>query len=261
MNILPPVHQTIASAGSDEKRLLIVFGCQRSGTSMFIQLFREDLDSKIYGERGLGLNGTHEMLPLPDIAELVAGNRAGLQVAKSLLESHRVAEILDYLPFSRAVWLYRDFHDVAASHQKRFPHKAMEHLRSVSDPGPGMSFAGEGASPETREIVTRALSGDLRRLDGDCLFWYTRNILFVEQALYGHERVRLCRYEDIVGSPAQSLRGVYDFVGRDYPGDFLVRKVHRRSVRKGAAIDVSPEVADLCQSLQQRLDSLLPGIS
>ena len=66
----------------------------------------------------------------------------------------------------------------------------------------------------------------------------------------------LCRYEDLATDPAATMRRIYAFLGRPFPGDHIVRDVHPQSVGKGRVSRLSPEVDALCADLLARFDRL-----
>lgn len=250
------VHQRAGSPREVPKQLLFVFGCQRSGTSMFTQMFSGDLNTKIYGEKGFGNGKSHRIRPVNELAEIFDRHPATLQVSKNLVESQRARELLDRLPFSKAVWMVRDFRDVARSNQKRFGDKiALKNLKAIAEPGAEQTFAGENITEETKQIVRECIDDCVLSHDLHCLFWYVRNILFFDQRLQEHDRVLLVKYEDILRSPVAAMRSIYRFMGLDFPGEYLVRNVRRGRHESSAELLASPKVLSLCRELQSRLES------
>ena len=248
------VHQRFFSDSSAAKTILFVFGCQRSGTTMFTQLFQKDLRSKVYGERGLSLDGSFDLLPLGDVSKIIQDERASLLVAKPLVESQGATDILEYFPTAKSVWMFRNYADVANSSRKRFSREtAMRNLRPFISEQAEQTFAAKRASRETEEIVRRHFSEGMSGDDAQILFWYVRNILFFDQRLDTHDRVQLCRYEDFVADPARFMQEVYEFLELTFPGAKMTADVHQRSVRRNVSLDASPDLVSLCDELQARL--------
>lgn len=248
------VYQRFLSDPSSEKTLLFVFGCQRSGTTMFTQLFQNDLRSKVYGERGFGLDGGFELQPLEEIRNIVNDERATLLVGKPLVASQDAAEILEYFPSAKSVWMFRNFADVAHSSRRRFSREtAMRNLRFLVSEDAEKTFATEKAAVATKALVSRFFSEEMSGDDAQILFWYVRNILFYDQRLDRHDRVRLCRYEDFVTAPEKVMKDVYAFLGLDFPGEQMTAEVHQRSVRQNVRLDASDDLLRMCNDLQDRL--------
>ncbi|MEM7503406.1 MAG: sulfotransferase [Pseudomonadota bacterium] len=259
------VYQTLLDRGR-AKTTLFVFGCQRSGTTVFTQLFQHDLASKVYGEKGLSRNEGDErdrrfrLLPPADIRRRTAGERASLLVSKPLVESQNARQILDALPESRGVWMVRAFRDVAYSSQRRFSREtAMRNMRAIVTSDAETSFASENVSDDVRKVVERYFSEDMSGDDAQILFWFVRNQLYFDQVLENHERVLLCAYEHLVADPEHVMRRVYRFLGRDYPGAAMTAGVHNKSVDRNIKLDATPALVELCESLQGKLFSLAKG--
>jgi hypothetical protein len=251
------------------KRLVFIFACQRAGTTMLTHCFRRDRRSKVYGEDGLA--GTALRLkPYEEIEQIVARERATLLIAKPVVESQHATKLLDHFSNARAIWMYRDYRDVADSSLRRFgTESTIRNLRPVVDlwngkprrgsPGDGYSWASEGVSRDTQAIVARYFAEDMPTHDAKALFWYVRNVLFFEQELDLHPRVMLCRYEDLVTHPSVVMRTVYSFLQVQYPGDHIVETVHSASIGVGSSLDIEPRIRHLCDELLQRLDQVRAG--
>lgn len=242
---------------------LFVFGCQRSGTSVFTQLFQYDLSSKVYGEKGLsdartpGRDGRYRLLPYDQLQERMSQERATLLVSKPLVESQNARKILDFFTDGKGVWMVRHFADVAYSSLRMFSREtAMRNLRHlvVADAEP--SFASEGVGSETRDVVLRFFSEQMTGDEAQVLFWYVRNKLFFDQDLQTHERVLALCYEDLVSDPERIMGIVYEFLGRAYPGPKMTAGIHRNSVDRDIRLDAQPDLLALCEDLHRDLNDV-----
>lgn len=63
----------------------------------------------------------------------------------------------------------------------------------------------------------------------------------------------LCWYDDLATQPALTAQRVYAFLNLDYPGDHIVHDVRASSVGKGNEVELSPQIAQLCEELLNRL--------
>lgn len=226
---------------------------------MLSRIFDADLDAFVYDEiSALSSGDTEEGLrlnALTDVSSRLAAPRARLVLAKPLVESHRLGTLLDELEYTRSVWMYRHYRDVVNSNMNRFGAD-----NGFSDIAPILSgdesnWRAVGLTEDTVQTVRGLSQGALSRDDAAALFWYARNTHFFNQDLANEPRVRLQRYADLVSEPAKVMREIYNFAGRDYPGDTILRDVRSSSVGKGVEIELSEPVRALCEHMLQRLDS------
>lgn len=253
------LRQSIGSRpDAGDKSTLMILGIQRAGTSMMYWVFERDFDVKVYREsselssddrvEGVRLN------PLPWVRARIEEQKAPIVVLKPLVESQRAAELLAALPGSRALWAYRHYQDVAASNLKAFGRdNGINDLRPFVTDDPD-NWRSQGSSEETRETIRHYFAEDMNPYDAAALFWWARSRLYFELGLDQHPDVMLNRYEDLVTQPVLTMRRIYDFIERPYPGDQIVRDVHPQSVGKGRVSRLSPEVDRLCAELLAELD-------
>jgi hypothetical protein len=185
--------------------------------------------------------------PLPDVAAQIRRLPFELVVAKPLVESHRVLQILDVLPTARAIWLLRSYRDVALSNVRKFGlANGFDDIRRVME-GSGTDWRRAGASDYTIGTLADFRRLDLTSLDAAALFWWARNRLFFEQNLQCDRRVLLLRYEALLRDPNTCLARVRDHVGFAHtlgtPGN------HIRPNRHLPAAPLSASVEALCAEL------------
>lgn len=242
-----------------QKQIVMIQGCQRSGTSMTYWIFERDFRIKIYREASeLSAQDAIERIrlnPLPDVRATLEKDRVPIVVMKPLVESQRANELLDFFPQSKIIWLYRHFQDVASSNLKAFGRgQGIEDLRPIVLQEPH-NWRSENVSEETRETIRHFFSEDMNPYDAAALFWYARNRLYFEQGLDQNPRVMLCRYEELVRRPSEVMQRLYDFIGVPYPGDKIVKAVHPQSIGKGRRSRLSAEVEALCEKMLEQLDA------
>ena len=196
--------RTLTPAPEEHRRVVLIFGCQRSGTTMLQQtlldrswrvFILEEHDRRLIGdepdpletaweEHGVVLARIHR-LPF----EVVA--------VKPLVESDRAAGLIDTAGNARAIWMLRHYLDVARSNLRRFgvenAHRDLEAFRSPDR----SNWRCRGTAEATRRTVVELLDGGLEPLDAAALFWWTRNQLYFDQGLDRHDGVRVLRYERV----------------------------------------------------------------
>lgn len=260
MRTYKDLYQRIGLGRHDgQKQIVMIQGCQRSGTSMTYWIFERDFRIKIYREASeLSAQDAIERIrlnPLPHVKAMLEKDRVPIVVMKPLVESQRANELLTFFPQSKIIWLYRHFQDVASSNLKAFGRgQGIEDLRPIVLQEPH-NWRSENVSEETRETIRRFFSEEMNPYDAAALFWYARNRLFFEQGLDHNPRVMMCRYEELVRRPSDVMQRLYAFLGISYPGDKIVKDVHPQSIGKGRRSRLSAEVEALCEGLLEQLDA------
>ena len=254
------VVQGLARSTTASPTVLFILGIQRAGTSLMYWVFERDFNVKIYRETSELTTGDtleHVRLnPLPDVKARIERDGTPVVVLKPLVESQRAHELFATFPGSRALWQYRHYQDVASSNLKAFGmDNGVKDLQPFVDDDTD-NWRSQNSTAETRQTIRAFFRPDMNPYDAAALFWWARTRLYFDLDLAGDPRVLLCRYEDLATDPAATMRRVYGFLNRPYPGDQIVRDVHPQSVGKGRVSRLSPEVDALCAALLARLDRL-----
>lgn len=252
------IYQSIKSRPAPQSILFIV-GCQRSGTSMIMDVLNRDLNTKCFGEFSpLTSNdpvGKIRLNPLESVKKEFSRIRAPFIVIKPLVETQNTPELLSYFDNSTALWMFRGYKDVAASNLKYFGvDNGINDLRPIVNNEPN-NWRSENVSEHVRETISKYFSGDMNPHDAAVLFWFARNSIYFDRELDKNPRVMLCLYEDLVLDPEQYVRRIYQKVGQPYPRINITTEVHSNSRRKGKDIEVSPEIEQLAQDLQGKLEA------
>lgn len=234
---------------------------------MMLRAIDQDWDAKVFSEFsainlpvGPGLpgrdpRGRHSirMRPLIEVDARLQRIHFPIVALKPLAESQRANQILDALQGSRAIWMYRDYHDVSRSIVRTFGHDV--HRRNlepiVNDEA--RDWRSELVAEEVRTTVAEHYSPEMDPLDGAALFWYARNRLFFDQRLADDPRVLLLRYEELVADPPDVFGRIYDLAGLPAPDPRVATGIHVRSVGAGRQAKISPGIAELCDALWERL--------
>jgi hypothetical protein len=248
-SILPP---------AEEKNILFIVGCQRSGTTMMQGIFEKDLSAKVYGEFSkLSCHDQNKIRlnPLDQVEREIKKDTPPLVVLKPLVETQNLKELFDYFPSSKAVWMFRHFKDVAASNLKNFGESnGIKDLKPIFEGDPN-NWRSEGTSKHVREVVQKYFSEDMNELDAAALFWYARNSLFFDLNLENDSRVFMCRYEDLVHKPIETMKEIYAFTDSSYPEEEeITSNVKTSSVGKGKDVNLHHEIEALCNQMLKRLE-------
>ena len=266
------LYQKILLPKPKEQKILFIVGCQRSGTSLMNRIFTQDLQVSVYREssilssndRGFNSKGdfaTSLRLNSPgNLAKNFNQNKAPMIVLKPLVESQNIQQLLDFFPQAKALWMYRNYRDVAQSNHRRFKNNGeiaggIRDIKFIAQ-GDRANWRSEKASETVRSVITKYFAEDMNPYDASALFWWARNRLFSELNLSQNPRVLLCRYENLVTQPKQVMRQIYRFVDAPYKlHPQFDRDIDTDSLGKGKSIKLSPEIEKLCSDLWQQLNN------
>jgi hypothetical protein len=251
------IYQLLKSSPG-QKSIMFVAGCQRSGTTIMMDTFEKDLNTRCFGETselssldtkdGLRLN------PLPTIKREFDKVNASFIVAKPLVESQNLPQLLDYFENSKAVWIFRHYKDVASSNLKFLGlDNGIKDLKPIVENELG-NWRAEKVSDHVRKTISRFYSPDMNPYDAAALFWYTRNILFFDLALNEDLRVMMVKYEDFVVQPEKTMQGIYRHASQTYPKSGIAANTNSKSINKGRKIELSSGVERINQELLDRLE-------
>jgi hypothetical protein len=252
-----PMYQRFrGSARPEDPRVLLILGCQRSGTTLMLDVLDRDRRTVTYPEESVLTSNADKLrlLPLSLVNDYIARLHVPLVVLKPLVESQRAPELLTNLRRARALWMYRRYNSVAVSNLKHFgqDNGARDlHLLLTNTPP---NWRGEVVPAGTREVIESLSSLDMRTHDAAALFWWARNMLFFELGLHNRDDVLLVSYEDLITNPSTVMRGVYDFMDFSFPQWNITQEIKPNALKRGQDAALSREVEQLCEALYDRLN-------
>ncbi|MCG3155484.1 MAG: hypothetical protein DKINENOH_02090 [bacterium] len=233
-------------------RAVFVFGSHRSGTRLPMDVFSRSLDVMTYKEGNSRAFNRNLLKDKADIAELLRRSSFPVVAFKPSCESFRAAELLDYFPDGKAVWIFRYFKDAVNSAARKWGH-GRKNLRQIA--AGNLAAAGwraGGLTPDKIALVQRLYDEEMSSHAAHALMWYLQNHLFLDQKLFQRSAVLQVKYEDLVSRPQEQFRRVFDFIGIPFQ-DKYVAEVYDSSIRKESFPPIPPEIEALCEDLYQRL--------
>ena len=245
---------------SGMRQLLFIVGCQRSGTTLLSRIFEQDMNSASYGEASIFSHTTEpyrlRLRSMDEIDAQIVDTPARLVVLKPLVESQNILQLLNHFTESRAIWLFRDFRDVAASNLRKFGNQnSIKDLRIIAE-GSSEDWRNEGLSNEMRDYVRSLYTENMSPVDAAVIFWIVRNQLFFDLALDQDRRIHLCKYEALTTDPIVVMKQIYDFIAQPYPDGNITAETHPRSIRKGKALTISPLIDERARSLLAKINAV-----
>ena len=253
MAVVKHVARSVVRAPRDQRRVVLIFGCQRSGTTMLQQtvldrswrvLIIEEHDRRVVGKHHE--RGETAWQDYATVLQRLHRVPFELVVAKPLVESDRAIELMDAAEPVKAIWMLRHYDGVARSNVHRFGmDNSYRDLQPFCD-GDLLDWRCRGAARETRETVIELMSEGLSPLDAAALFWWTRNRLYFQQHLEHDERIRIVRYEHACSRPVELVQALSDYVGVALPTHSIASKVRPQSEGRDVT-DLHPDVESLCR--------------
>ncbi len=232
-------------------RRLLVAGVQRSGTNMVMDVLERSYRTAVFHERDPRAFDNYQLRAEPVIDALFERSRAELVVVKCLMESHKLAVLLERFAPTKALWVFRDYRDVVNSMVRSFRNQAKQVARIARDRDAD-GWLGAGMSDETHAVVRRFAATPLDDLSAAAVQWYFRNIRFFEQGLADDPRVLPVCYEDLVTDPGPQFARIFRFAGLALEPR-VVKQVRASSIGRHAEPALRPDVEARCTELYQRL--------
>ena len=232
---------------------LFVVGCQRSGSTMILNVLSRSPECRVYHEGNSAAFDHFRLRADQTIQRLINKGRQRVVVFKPLNDSQRAKRLLEVYMNARAIWVYRQYQDVVKSSVRKWGSAQKEILLGISEGCeriPGQDAISERMSPETMCLVKKLCSEDMTAEDGAGLHWYVRNLIYWE--LHDDPRVLLVRYEDLVKRPEGRFLEVFELIGCKFRQEY-VSDIYDSSIGTGEAASINGEIKGLCEEMTARL--------
>jgi hypothetical protein len=247
--------RSIVRARPSERRVVLIFGCQRSGTTMLQQTFLDRswrvLILEEHDRRLVGPGPGPEETTWQEYSTVLGRIRRipfEVVAAKPLVESASATQLMDAAGPVKAIWMLRHYPEVARSNVSRFgmdnPYRDLEPIRSRD----ALDWRYRGATEETCETVASLLSRRLTPFDAAALFWWTRNQLYFDQRLAEDGRIRILRYERACNQPGEVVRSLSGHIGVSLPLSSITSRVRAQPLHPTTR-ELDPDVEQLCRKL------------
>jgi len=237
------------------KKIIFIFGCQRSGTTATINGLRKNENIFVFNEINevvykktiekykIRLKAKNELVNIFDNI-----NEENI-VLKPLVESQNTLEFLDDFPLAISFWLIREYKSVAKSMMKKWGRRiGYEFVEKSLGNETWQSEKIEDLKPLINYMKTQIFSN----WDYACFFWYVRNYHFYKQKLETNKKVLLLHYEHLVSDVNYLQKRFNKFkLALTITGDFY----HQSSVKKVSEVKLHPLVEQLCSDMWSRLNT------
>jgi hypothetical protein len=247
----------IVSAGGQRprSRVLFVFGSQRSGTRLPLQILDRSPDIVTFSEGSAPFFDGVMLKPLPEIDRLVGRSMFPVVTLKPICETHRVHELLEHFPGSRAIWIFRRYQDCVNSASRKWSSGRESLRRLAAGDLKGAGWRAGGLTPQKLALVRELYREDLSEHAANAVMWYLRNDLYFDLRVYERPDVLLSRYEDLVERPSIACVRMFDFAGLPVPRGYD-KDVYASSVAKRPFPAIPDNIRQRCDALEERLTGL-----
>ena len=234
----------------------MIFGAQRSGTTLISRTFDSFKFSRVFGEFSELSNECPLGLRLKSVAsikKIFSKVHAPLIVMKPLVESQNAKYILDEFPNATGLWIYRNYKDVAESALKQFPStKGVGNLLPILN-NEQDNWRNDSLPEDLRAIVSDVYEENFSNYECACLFWYVRNYLFFSQGLDKHERVQVWEYESLLADPKYFFSALGEKIEIKLDENRLFEDYSDSSVNKQSNLEIRSDLKQLCEHMLDKL--------
>jgi hypothetical protein len=244
--------QAALNGGRPDTRLAFVVGSQRSGTRLPLQVLDSAPEVMTYSEGAAPFFRRVLLEPLDRVEALRRASVFPVIALKPICETHRVHELLDRFPRSRAVWIFRNYQDAvnSASVKWKSGPEAVRRLASAHPESAG--WRAGGLTPARLEMVRDLYSERMTRHEANAVMWYLRNALFFDLSAQARPEVLLVQYEDLVTRPDIAFSRMFGFLEVQLPSGFE-RRIREPHGATRPFPDISQTIRSLCDDLHARL--------
>jgi len=233
------------------KKVILLSGIQRSGTNMIEDILESSVDIDMFRETDKRVFGDYELDSLDTLYAAIAKSPAPTVAFKLLLDSDMIGNLLESLPQSKVIWIYRQLDDTVKSNITKWPDGKNE-LPDIVLNRDYSGWRGRSISDETHAILTKYFSPEMSIASAQALFWYHRHMLFFDQNLHLEQRVLLLNYEELVRHPLRALAVLSKHVDIELP-QHPAKKIFSTSVGKEPMTDIDEGIRELCNDLWENL--------
>jgi hypothetical protein len=242
----------VLANGRPGARFVFIVGAQRSGTRLPVQILAQAPEIATYSEGAAPFFDDVFLRPLDRLEELALKSPAAIIALKPICETHRIHDLLDRFPSSKAVWIFRNYQATALSASRKWTAGRAALGLIARRQNAKDDWRVGGLSEEKLQLVRRLYRDDMSEYEAHAVMWYLRNGLYFDLGAHERKEILLVRYEALIGDPQEQFARLFRFVGAPVPeGALATIRTSNRPPRE--APPISPEISMLCEELQDRL--------
>ena len=238
-------------------KIIFIFGCQRSGTTMTGKVLGYSPFVNAYGEGDLPyFNQKDEpnhlrLVDSKTIKKLIEKEKSKFTLLKPLYDSQIASNLLCLFPNSKGIWIFRHYLDVVDSHIKYYKnsHDGISYSKDLFL-RKNVSWKNQNMSIKTHELINKFSSKKINSATGYALFWIARNSVY--NLIKDNANMMLVNYESIISKPFEEFGKIFSFLEVPFKKTY-VASVHSKAVNKKIDFEIDPEVSAICDDMYNRL--------
>ena len=232
---------------------VFVFGCQRSGTRVPMEVMDQSEDIIAYREGEVEAFDGKILKDYKILKKLIDESYFSIVAFKPICDSHRARELLTQFPGAKALWIYRNYKDVINSRMRKWKDGTRNLGLIASENKELAGWRMGGLKKEKIDLVKNFYEKNINSADGHALMYYLRSNLFFDLELDKRNDVLLVKYEDAVSFPEIYFENIFQFIGANYK-KIYTKTIFKTSIRKHNFPNINNEIEVLCESVQTKLD-------
>ena len=249
------------------KTVTFVLGCQRSGTTMLLNLLSQAPLVSLYREGNTSAMENYRIKDSNTIERIIKKDKNKFLIFKPVNDIQHTDQLLAIYPNTKSIWIYRNYNAVINSAVTKWKgaqkeiilwikEKYEEKKLSSLNHGEDSQYATyiENINLDSIELIKDLASHDMSNEDGAALLWYIRNKIYFELNLQKDERVKLINYEDLVTNPTEKLKDIFDFIGCNFSNHYA-NEIRATSINKEYSFKIDPEINKICKKMLKDLDA------
>jgi len=254
---LNKIRETIRSLVPSNKltKIIFIFGCQRSGTTIIQKLISLNTSVKFYGEgdppyfHNSDSKKHHRIMPTKKINDYLNKESLDVVVIKPLYESHIANQLINSHADSRGIWVFRNYLDVIDSHLHYYNYNVLDYVSPLfSDDG--SSWLNEYISDDIRKFIKQFNLKEISEPNAYALFWIARNSLYLN--VVENKNILLVNYEKLITSPEIQITRFCDFSNLAYC-NFYSKMIRVNAMSKNVNFKLNSKIEDKCQEIYNTL--------
>ena len=231
---------------------IFICGTQRSGTNMLADCFDKCSSIEVQHDISRRAYSNYRLKGDSEVDKLIRQSPATQLVFKPLLDIARIPDLLNRLPTSFVVWIYRNYIDVVLSMKRSF-RNSREELDEIMA-GKCTSWRRELFIDPVMALISPLYRSNLNQEEALALSWLARNEFLFASHMDAHSRVALVNYDSFIASPVEQFKLLADTARFEYDGD-ATRHV-RGPRNRTASIHISSEIEGACEEMMDKLKNI-----
>jgi hypothetical protein len=243
---------------SNDPRLVFIFGCQRSGTTMLRNFIgfhpaihdHGEGDPPYFWQVSVEDPRYLRLVPEAEIERLTANQKSPLVLLKPLHDSQRAAELLRRFPHSKGLWIFRHYREVILSHLNYYKgrYDPLTYLKDLLELNT-QSWKAEGLDESMRDFIGQHRLQASTPTAAFALFWLARNsLLFLEN----HPDLLTVNYTDLIAHPQQAITMISHHIQLNLDPRYAL--FPQRRERPQSLSDSIPEsILTACDAMYEKL--------